>query len=226
MQGLPTQTAHSAIMPMLPNEDVAGHLGRRARAALITGELVLALGYDADGRERSVFAADAAAVTAEAVNQMARLGRGVIACAVDSVLAGRLQLSLLPRTGLETRPFFLRSVEATTGVSTGISAADRAHTLRAIGNQWAGADKLVSPGHIMPNLIPKGCRADGPLPDAVLPLLRTVGDVRAAAWCDILDEEGEVASHAYARALAQREDMAVLPPSGSRSPLWDARCLG
>ncbi|WP_326523553.1 3,4-dihydroxy-2-butanone-4-phosphate synthase [Sphingomonas sp.] len=177
------------------------------------GELVLLTGIDRAGTECAVLAANARTVTPAAVNQMVTIGRGVVACVVDSGRAMRLGLEMI-RSARADGIAYCRSVEAATGVSTGISAADRACTLNAIGAHFPSQATLVQPGHVMPNLADPDAAAAGMLPDAILDRLSTVLPVAAAAWCHVLDDAGNVASHRQAMAIA---DTAGVPLFGGES---------
>lgn len=175
----------------------------RLATALRNGELALLLGVDRQGAQCAMLVADARTVTADAVNKMTMIGCSVVCCAVDDRRAMRLGLELIA----PMRPdgiAYCRSVEAATGVSTGISAADRALTLNVIASHFPAPDMLVKPGHIMPNLVDPDLAAASVLPDAVLPALSTLAPVLAAAWCYLLDENGNVANHCQALAIADR----------------------
>jgi 3,4-dihydroxy-2-butanone 4-phosphate synthase len=182
----------------------------RLATALRTGQLALLLGFDRQGTQCAMLVADARTVTADAVNMMAMIGRSVVCCAVDDRRAMRLGLELIApvRSGGIA---YCRSVEAATGVSTGISAADRATTLNVIASHFPAPDMLVKPGHIMPNLIDPDMAATSILPDAVLPAVSSFTPVTAVAWCYLLDEHGNVATHRQARAIAHRAGVPMLP---------------
>jgi len=187
----------------------------RVATALRAGRLALLLGFDRGGTQCAMLVADARTVTADAVNMMATVGRSVVCCAVDDRRAMRLGLELIgsPRAdGIA----YCRSVEAASGVSTGISAADRALTLNVIASHFPAPDMLVKPGHIMPNLIDPDVAAKGILPDAALPLLADLAPVTAAAWCYLLDDNGNVATHRQAQAIADRAGLPVLPCPAER----------
>ncbi|HOW99146.1 MAG TPA: 3,4-dihydroxy-2-butanone-4-phosphate synthase, partial [Deltaproteobacteria bacterium] len=88
-------------------------------------------------------------VTAESINFMARYGRGLVCLALDSGIVDRLDLPLMVRDN--TSKFgtgFTISIEARKGVTTGISAADRAVTIRTAIAEGARADDLARPGHV------------------------------------------------------------------------------
>jgi 3,4-dihydroxy-2-butanone 4-phosphate synthase len=127
-----------------PVEDVIAAVGR--------GELVVIA--DDEHRENEgdlVCAADA--VTPEIVNFMALYGRGLICATLPAPDLARLGIGDMRHAGDEGVPIrtaFMESVDAKEGVSTGISAADRARTLRVMADAGSSAADLVRPGHIFP----------------------------------------------------------------------------
>jgi 3,4-dihydroxy 2-butanone 4-phosphate synthase/GTP cyclohydrolase II len=158
---------------------------------------------------RGFFLGVAALATPESVNTALLWGRGLTCFSVTAERAMALGLLL----GGELRdghrgPIFLRSVEAATCEGTGISAADRAETLRAAGAPGAGLTSLKSPGHVMPVLVMPtlaGFKGDnhGSSAETALALVRRHAGAEVPAWTDILDDEGELASPAHCRALAE-----------------------
>jgi 3,4-dihydroxy 2-butanone 4-phosphate synthase/GTP cyclohydrolase II len=157
---------------------------------------------------RGFFLGVAALATAETVNTALLWGRGLTCFSVTAERAMALGLLL----GGELRdghqgPVFLRSVEAATCEGTGISAADRAETLRAAGAPDAGMGSLKSPGHVMPVLARFRCPGHRASAEAALDLVRALTGAEVAAWTDILDDDGELASAAYCRTLAARLGM-------------------
>ena len=117
---------------------------------LRAGRMVLLV--DEEDRENEgdlVIAADH--VTPDAINFMARFGRGLICLTLTAERCE--QLKLPPMADHNGTPFgtaFTVSIEAADGVTTGISAADRAHTIRAAVRAGARPDDLVQPGHVFP----------------------------------------------------------------------------
>src|SRR5215471_20033669 len=92
-------------------------------------------------------------VTPEAINFMAMHGRGLICLALDEEQVQKLELPMMATPGRVGPPLgtaFTVSIEARTGVTTGISAADRAHTIRTAIRPDAKPDDLVTPGHVFP----------------------------------------------------------------------------
>ena len=119
-------------------------------AELAAGRMVILV--DEEDRENEgdlVLAADH--VTPEAINFMARYGRGLICLTLTRERCDRLQLSpMASRNGTRHGTAFTVSIEAAQGVSTGISAADRACTVKAAVSRDARASDLVQPGHVFP----------------------------------------------------------------------------
>ncbi|CAH0348615.1 bifunctional 3,4-dihydroxy-2-butanone-4-phosphate synthase/GTP cyclohydrolase II [Aquabacterium sp. CECT 9606] len=119
-------------------------------AELAAGRMVILV--DEEDRENEgdlVLAADH--VTPEAINFMARFGRGLICLTLTRDRCERLQLPpMATRNGTKHGTAFTVSIEATEGVTTGISAADRARTVQAAVARDAKATDLVQPGHIFP----------------------------------------------------------------------------
>ena len=90
-------------------------------------------------------------VTAEAINFMARFGRGLICLTLTREHCEQLKLPLMVRdNGTSMGTNFTVSIEAAQGVTTGISAADRAHTVLTAVAKDAGPQSIVQPGHIFP----------------------------------------------------------------------------
>ncbi|MBI4644370.1 MAG: bifunctional 3,4-dihydroxy-2-butanone-4-phosphate synthase/GTP cyclohydrolase II [Deltaproteobacteria bacterium] len=134
-------------------------------------------------------------VTPEAINFMARFGRGLICLALEPALVDRLQLPQMVRdnqSGFKTA--FCVSVEARRGVTTGISAADRATTVLTAVADNARPDDLVSPGHVFPLRAKKG----GVLvrtgqTEGSVDLARLAGLKSAAVICEVMKDDGTMA---------------------------------
>ena len=134
-------------------------------------------------------------VTPEAINFMARFGRGLICLTLTEERADYLRLG--PMTQENTSRFgtaFTESVEAREGVTTGISAADRAHTIRVAIDSASTAHDLARPGHVFPLRARKGgvlVRAGQT--EASVDLARMAGLVSAGVICEIMNEDGTMA---------------------------------
>lgn len=148
------------------------------------------------------------------VAQMARIGRGIIAVALDFQRCEQLGLSrmvsAIPSRNPGVRELPLISVEARDGISTGISAADRARTIRLLAAGEA-ASQLVSPGHVFPvPAAPGGLLARRGRIEAAVDAVALAGRRPVASICDLLDEDGSVADTGFAAEVAERHGLARL----------------
>ena len=159
-----------------------------------TGRMVI-LVDDEDRENEGDLCIAAEKVTPEAINFMAKYGRGLVCLSLTGEICDRLALPLMVEHN--TSPFetgFTVSIEAARGVTTGISAADRATTVRTAVADNAGPQDLVRPGHIFP------LRArDGGVMVRVgqtggsVDLVRLAGLKPAGVICEIMDEDGTMA---------------------------------
>ena len=163
-------------------------------ADLKQGKMVILV--DEEDRENEgdlVLAADF--VTAEAINFMATHGRGLICLTLTEERCHQLDLPLMVSTNrapLGTN--FTLSIEAASGVTTGISAADRARTIEVAVKADAKPQDIVQPGHIFPLMAQKGgvlVRAGHT--EAGCDLARLAGVTPASVICEILNEDGSMA---------------------------------
>ena len=165
---------------------------------------------DAEDRENEgdlVMAADF--VTPEAINFMAMHGRGLICLTLTEERCRQLKLPLMVndnRSPMGTA--FTVSIEAASGVSTGISAADRARTVRAATARHAKPDDIVQPGHIFPVMAQNGgvlVRAGHT--EAGCDLAELAGLMPAAAICEIMNPDGSMARMPELEAFAVRHGL-------------------
>ncbi|MBW2502065.1 MAG: bifunctional 3,4-dihydroxy-2-butanone-4-phosphate synthase/GTP cyclohydrolase II [Deltaproteobacteria bacterium] len=137
----------------------------------------------------------AEAVTPEAINFMARFGRGLICLTLDRAQVKKLDLPMMVeknKSPYETG--FTVSIEARTGVTTGISAADRARTIQVAASPAAKPEDLVSPGHIFPLRARRGgvLERTGQTEGSV-DLARLAGMTPAGVICEIMKDDGTMA---------------------------------
>ena len=151
---------------------------------------------DEEDRENEgdlVLAADF--VTPEAINFMARFGRGLICLTLTEDRCR--QLNLPPMVSINRSPLgtnFTVSIEAAEGVTTGISAADRARTIRVAVGKHARPEDIVQPGHIFPLMAQKGgVLARAGHTEAGCDLAQLAGLTPAAVICEILKDDGSMA---------------------------------
>ncbi|AYF88115.1 3,4-dihydroxy-2-butanone-4-phosphate synthase [Pseudomonas sp. DY-1] len=160
---------------------------------------------------------------AAAINFMAREARGLICLALTEERCKTLGLELMvPNSRARQGMGFTLSIEARTGVSTGISAADRARTIEVAVDPASSASDLVQPGHIFPlRAQPGGVMQRAGHVEAACDLARLAGLIPAAVLVGILDEDGEPARGQTLREFAQRHGL----PLGSVADLIHYRIL-
>jgi len=133
--------------------------------------------------------------TPDAVNFMAKHGRGLVCLTLTQKRADELGLQAMARTnGSRNRTAFTVSIEARDGITTGISASDRARTIAAAIDPTKGADGVVSPGHVFPLVAREGgvlVRAGHT--EASVDLTRLAGLNPAAVICEIMNDDGTMA---------------------------------
>ncbi len=183
---------------------------REAAETLTAGGLVVIVDPTAlEGAGRGFFLQAAALATTESVNAAILHGRGLTCFSVTPEQAMRLGLMMAGEYRADRRgPLFLRSVEAAECDGTGISAEDRALTLRAAGSPTASMASLKSPGHVVPAMTGSGATRE--VADLALEALRLLTEHDVPAWTDILDDEGEVAGTVWCQALAGELGLACL----------------
>jgi 3,4-dihydroxy 2-butanone 4-phosphate synthase/GTP cyclohydrolase II len=151
-------------------------------------------------------------VTPDAVNFMATHGRGLVCLSMTEERLRRLGIPLMaPEAPSVVRRSYGASIEARRGVTTGISAHDRATTIRAAMAPGAGPDDIVMPGHVVP-IVGRGggvlVRAG--LTEAAIDLARLAGLQPAAAVCAILTDDGNLAAPPDLEALAELFELKIV----------------
>jgi 3,4-dihydroxy 2-butanone 4-phosphate synthase/GTP cyclohydrolase II len=146
---------------------------------------------------------------AEHINFMAKHARGLICMPMSRERCRRLGLSLMVHqnhSGFGTK--FTVSIEAATGVTTGISAADRARTVQAASAKHAKAEDIVQPGHIFPLMAePGGVLTRAGHTEAACDLARLAGCEEAGVICEIMNEDGTMARRADLEIFAQQHQL-------------------
>jgi len=163
-------------------------------AAMRAGRMVI-MTDDAGRENEGDLVLAARSVTPALINFMAREGRGLICAPVSKARAEKLGLSrMVARNEENFGTDFTVSVDAAKGITTGISAHDRAATLRALGRPSPRANDLVQPGHIFPVRAKEGgvlVRAGHT--EAAVDLAKLAGQGDAAVICEILNPDGSMA---------------------------------
>jgi 3,4-dihydroxy 2-butanone 4-phosphate synthase/GTP cyclohydrolase II len=172
--------------PISPVEEIVAEM-RAGRMVILVDE------EDRENEGDIVLAADH--VTPEAINFMARHARGLICLTLSREMCERLQLPpMVARNGAKHSTAFTVSIEAAEGVTTGISAADRARTVQAAVAPDAVAADLVQPGHIFPlQAVDGGVLMRAGHTEAGCDLASMAGCSPAAVICEVMNEDGTMA---------------------------------
>lgn len=149
--------------------------------------------------------------TPDAINFMARFGRGLICLAIPSERAAKLNLELMARSNQSRHSTaFTVSIEAKEGISTGISAYDRAQTIAVAINPEKDARDIVSPGHVFP-LVARdgGVLVRSGHTEAAVDLARLAGLIPAGVICEIMNDDGTMARMPDLLVFAQRHGLKI-----------------
>ena len=156
----------------------------------------MAIILDDESRENEgdlVCAADL--VTSEIVNFMASRGKGLICLPMSTNLCDKYDLQMMTNNNkAANRTAFTVSIEAAEGITTGISAADRAHTIRTAVNKNSIASDIVQPGHIFPlKAMEGGVLSRAGHTEAACDLAKLAGLQSAGVICEIMNDDGTMA---------------------------------
>ena len=174
------------------------------------GKMVI-LVDDEDRENEGQLCMAAEMVTPEAINFMAKHGRGLICLALSPDIVQQLGLPMMVANNQS--PYgtgFTISIEARTGVSTGISAADRARTIAAAVNPTATPRDIISPGHIFPlrakagGVLVRTGQTEGSVDLARIAGMRTAGII-----CEIMKDDGTMARMPDLEVFAQEHDLKI-----------------
>jgi 3,4-dihydroxy 2-butanone 4-phosphate synthase/GTP cyclohydrolase II len=174
------------------------------------GRLVIIVD-DEDRENEGDLVCAASKITPEAINFMATHGRGLICAPITQEAAERLGLPLMVRRNTESHGTnFTVAVDAADGVTTGISAADRARTVQILANPLSEPRDLVRPGHILPLQAKQGgvLRRAGHT-EASVDLARLAGLEPAGVICEILNEDGTMARLPQLLEFAEKHDLKI-----------------
>ncbi|MBC8257923.1 MAG: bifunctional 3,4-dihydroxy-2-butanone-4-phosphate synthase/GTP cyclohydrolase II [SAR324 cluster bacterium] len=179
--------------------------------SIARGEIIVVVD-DEDRENEGDLICAAEVATPEIINFMARYGRGLICLPLDAETVQRLRLPLMVsnnETPLGTN--FTVSIEATSGVTTGISAADRARTVQAAIAPEATFGDIRSPGHIFPLLARQGgvLRRAGHT-EAAVDLATMAGMRPGGVICEIMNDDGTMARGPQLREFADQHKLLLI----------------
>ena len=182
-----------------------------ALAAVAEGRVLIVVD-DEDRENEGDFILAAEKVTPQTVNFMATHGRGLVCAPLTAERAAELRLEpmVTDNTALHETAFTV-SVDARHGTSTGISAADRAATIRALADAETRPKDLARPGHIFPLIAKRGgvLRRAGHT-EAAVDLARLAGLSPVAVLCEVVDDDGSMARLPRLLEIARVHDLPII----------------
>ncbi len=183
----------------------------QAVETLKAGKMVILI--DDEDRENEgdlIIAAEFA--TPEAINFMSRYGCGLVCLSMAEELIDKLQLPMMAQHNKS--PYgtaFTVSIEAAKGVSTGISASDRSHTIQVAIDPSSTADDIISPGHIFPlRARNKGVLERQGQTEGSVDLARIAGLIPAAVICEIINEDGTMSRFNELLAFSEKHQIPLV----------------
>lgn len=165
----------------------------------------------------------AAAVTATQMAFLVRHGSGFVSVALPARRCDRLDLPAFAHDPFTLgRPIAAVSVDAASGVSTGISAADRSRTARLLADPDTVIDELTRPGHLVPVRVPDAA-LDNPrcAPSSALALCQLLGLIEAAVCCELVTDAGELLDIPRALQFAVAHEIPVIALAQIVAARWD-----
>ncbi|CAN5523691.1 bifunctional 3,4-dihydroxy-2-butanone-4-phosphate synthase/GTP cyclohydrolase II [soil metagenome] len=182
---------------------------------------------DDEGRENEgdvIMAAESA--SQEWVAWMVKHTSGYVCAPMTNEIADRLALPLMVAESQDWRgTAYTISVDAADRLSTGISASDRAHTLRVLADGGSKPDSLIRPGHILPlRAVDGGVRERDGHTEAAVDLMKLAGLMPVAAIAEIVDDDGEMMRLPGLIALGERENVPVITIEALLRFMEERRC--
>ncbi|WP_019216650.1 3,4-dihydroxy-2-butanone-4-phosphate synthase [Legionella tunisiensis] len=183
----------------------------QAISALKAGRMIMLLDDELRENEGDLVIA-AQHITPEAINFMARFGRGLICLPMAGELIDKLQLPMMANKNRS--PYgtaFTVSIEAASGVSTGISAYDRAHTIQVAIDSASGPEAVISPGHVFPlraragGVLERAGQTEGSVDLTILAGLKP-----AAVICEIISDDGTMSRRDELASFSRKHDIPMV----------------
>jgi 3,4-dihydroxy 2-butanone 4-phosphate synthase/GTP cyclohydrolase II len=183
----------------------------QAITALQEGRMVI-LVDDEDRENEGDLIVAAEYATAQSINFMSRFGRGLVCLPMAAPLIDKLNLPMM--ASCNRSPYgtaFTVSIEAATGVSTGISACDRARTVQVAIDPESGPADVISPGHVFPLRALEGGVLKRPgQTEGSVDLVRLAGLTPAAVICEIINEDGTMSRRDELAIFSQTHDIPLV----------------
>ncbi len=184
---------------------------KSAIEALKLGGMVI-LVDDEDRENEGDLVLAASLVTPEAINFMAKHARGLICLSLEASRVAELELPMMaPRNQSPKGTAFTVSIEAREGVSTGISAHDRAHTIQVAVDPSKGPSDLITPGHIFPlRAVDGGVLVRAGHTEGSVDLMKLSGLPAGAVICEIMNDDGTMARLPELKEFARVHNLPIV----------------
>ncbi len=190
--------------------EVAASVERAVERVRSGGMVIMVDDEDRENEGDFVMAAEDA--TADSINFMAVNGRGLICVPMEGDDLDRLGMPMMVRHNTSPHSTAMTvAVDAAYGITTGISSADRAHTIRLLSEPEASAENFVQPGHVFPLRYQEGgvlVRAGHT--EGSIDLVRTAGKLPAAVVCEIMNDDGTMARRPQLEVMAEEHDIPIV----------------
>ena len=183
----------------------------QAISLLKSGKMII-LVDDEDRENEGDLVLAAEHVNADAINFMAKFGRGLICLALDENIVNKLELPLMTQNNnSQYGTAFTISIEAKSGISTGISTEDRARTIKAAIAPGASSSDIVSPGHIFPlKAQSKGVLKRCGQTEGSVDLARLAKLTPAAVICEIMNDDGTMSRRKQLEIFAKQHGIPIV----------------
>jgi 3,4-dihydroxy 2-butanone 4-phosphate synthase/GTP cyclohydrolase II len=213
----------STITPFATNANWADGFRAEVREAFAAG--LPAVFLDEDG---ALLAFPAATATTAQLHFAVSHSSGIVHAAMPSSLLDNLRVPDQPVLASEDNgTSFTVAVDAASGIGTGISARDRAHTLRVLADPATGADDLTRPGHVLPVRCADGGFAERARPwECAVDLTRAAGHSPVTVMCRLVDDAGEVLDGLTATLFALNHQLALCTETSGIEMRSNRACAG
>ena len=193
-------------MSISPNDRV-----EQAVSAFRRGELVVVVD-DEDRENEGDLVCSATSVTAEQLAFLVRWTTGIVCVPMTGDALDRLELPLMVSRNEENlRTAFTVSVDARSGITTGVSAAERAHTIRLLADPATTADQLVRPGHLFPlRAHSLGSRGRRGHTEATIDLARLAGLTPVGVLAELVNDDGTMMRGRQLELFAAEHGLAIV----------------
>lgn len=186
---------------------------KRALEALRSGKHIILIDDEARENEGDLILA-AEKATSESINFMIQYGSGIVCVTLTQEQADRLELPLMVPKKSSNSHFvaaFTHSIEAAVGVTTGVSASDRAKTIQVACNPNSKPEDLSRPGHVFPLRAQKGGVLVRPgHTEGSVDLMRLAGLTSAGVLCELMNPDGTMSRMPEIKDFAQKHNLVIL----------------